>query len=68
MQWHPLTLLPLSPCDGITFPKHDSCVDEKCILTIECQGLDGVHRRRTTVVLEDSNVIALILATVGSRE
>ena len=29
------------PCDGITFPKHDGCVDEKCMLTIECQGLSS---------------------------
>ena len=34
------------PCDGITFPKHDGCVDEKCMLTIECQGLSS----RTKVV------------------
>ena len=33
------------PCDGITFPKHDGCVDEKCMLT--------------TFVLEDSNATLL---------
>ena len=47
------------PYDGITFPKHDRCVDEKCMLTIECQGLDCVHRSRTTFVLEDSNATLL---------
>lgn len=39
---------------------------KNCELTIECEGLDCVHCIHVTLVRENPNAAALLLATVGA--